>query len=264
MVLVYRILFLIGGGILLINFFGLLIGLRNNDIYFEKTYLNNKIELPLREVYNKLNNIDDCRDKNIIELTDIVNKGIAHYWFDDISKYNMTIPYYENFILYLMSYLDPHTYKKYEFVNYNKALERGIGLCSQYSSILVQIFQENNCDARIVGLGRHVVSTVQLKDGNWWIVDANYNIVIPFSLTYIEKNPNIVKNFYLEKGYSEEISNSMVEIYSKEKNIIYPKDGGKWYSKKADFEKVSYILKWIIPIILILPLIIFFLFKRNK
>lgn len=249
---------------MLINLYGMLVGLRHNDIYFEKTYLNNKIELSLNEVYNRLNNLDQCDEKNIIEVTNIVNKGIAHYWFDDIRKYNMTVPLYENFILYLKSYLNPHMYKKYEFVDYHKALERGIGMCSQYSSILVQILKEKGCDARIVGLGRHVVSTVQLQNGNWWVVDANYNVVIPFSLVYIEKNPNIVKSYYLDKGYSDDVSKSMIEIYSKEKNRIYPNNGGEWYNKKAQFEEISYVLKWIIPIVLMLPLLIFFLFRRNK
>ena len=40
-----------------------------------------------------------------------------------INKYNLRIPFYENYLLFIASYLNPEEYLKYEFVDYRKAIE---------------------------------------------------------------------------------------------------------------------------------------------
>ena len=49
------------------------------------------------------------------------------------------IPIYENYLLFIASYRYPDEYLKYEFVDYRKAIERGIGLCSQQAIIVSEI-----------------------------------------------------------------------------------------------------------------------------
>jgi hypothetical protein len=251
-----------GGVLLLINIFGLFQNLRNNDIYFEKTYLDNNIKINKKDLYLIINSNTSNEQEYITNLTDAVHKGIAHYWLDEIAKYNLTIPIYENYILYLMSYFDPQ-YKKYEFVNYNKALERGVGLCSQYSFVITEILKEKGFDSRFVALTRHRVSTVRLSNGKWWVIDPNYNVVLPYSLKEIESNPKIVKQFYKNKGFSDTISSSMIDIYEKKGNRVYNKNGGKWYYTKSKIEYWLYVLKWLIPFILFMPYLCYKFISRK-
>ena len=69
---------------------------------------------------------------------------IAHYWRDEgINKYYLRIPFWENYLLYIASYIDPEEYLKYEFYDYRRAIERGVGLCSQQAIIVSTWFDSN-------------------------------------------------------------------------------------------------------------------------
>jgi len=100
-------------------------------------------------------------------------------------------------------------------------------------------------------------------------LDPDFGVAIPQSLDTVEQNPEIVRKYYINKLYRDEnvTEDKIVDIYGKDGNIIYtpPTIGNVGYVdcnwKKVSMERASYILKWIIPIFLIIPFIC--LKKRN-
>ena len=102
--LIEKILFILGFCLLIINIIGLFISLRNESIYKEKAGIN----LTEKELYQRINKTVTDKKEYITHLNEAVHKGIAHYWRDEgINKYNLRIPFYENYLLFLASYLDP-------------------------------------------------------------------------------------------------------------------------------------------------------------
>lgn len=259
-----KILFILGVGLLIINIAGLFISLRNESIYQEKAGIN----LTETQMYQMINEPVNNRKEYITNLNDAVHKGIAHYWRDaGINKYNLRIPFYENYLLYIASYLDPEEYLKYEFYDYRRAVERGVGLCSQQAIIVSEILLEKGIPSFIIGLSGHVVLRAQAdaKRDEWWVLDPDYGIVIPHDIDIIEKNPKITRSFYAQAGYKLKTIDSLGKIYEKtEGYVVRSKPGAKGYRiKRYRAEHIFYFLKWILPFIFIITSVILFIKRRR-
>jgi len=269
------VFFSVGLLLLAVNSISLFVPLRHPDIDTEKlTGFKNDISIDFGTATKLLENLNpaDTR-KYVIQVTDIFNRGIAHYWPDDgKKKYNLTIPIYENYILYILQFIYPNIYEKYEYCNYEKALERGIGLCSQQSIAITDFLNKKGVKAKIVGLDGHVLTTVlvDIEKDEWWILDPDFGVVVPQGLAEIEKNPKIVKPYYEKKlGKEEGILDKIIEIYGSSGNEIYSDAiiGNVGYIdcnwKKVLIEWLSSFLIWAIPIIFILPFIFASLSKKG-
>jgi len=244
------IIFFIAGFLLLcINITGFFIPLRSPDI----SQLNNTqfgININEQQVFDVVENTSIDRESYIINVNDAIHSGVAHYWEDDgIDHYHLRVPIYENYILFYASYVWSDKYKKYEFVyNYRKAIERGVGLCSQKSIIVYELLERNNIDSKIIGLGGHVVVSVLAnpKNDEWWVLDPDYGVIIQHNIHEIEKNPKIIWNDYSKKGYSNETIYQLEKIFGNSDNAIY--ETSDYYS-----EMISYLLIWLIPLCCMLP-----------
>jgi hypothetical protein len=246
-------------GILLIinNFVGVFVNLRNPAIYTDRTNeFPNDITLTEAQFYQALDRVSGDRVQILTQMNALVNQGIAHNWHDyNVEKYHLRVPFYENFILFGTSFIYPDLFIQYQFVDYHRAVERGVGLCSQEVFVLTGILRERGIKADIVGLDGHVVATAPVDESQnvWWILDPDYGVVIPNNITEIENNPELVRPYYVEKGYTVNKVNSLVQYYGKEGNKVT--DGIIGYSRfRYYYEYTSYIMIWIIPLMLILPL----------
>jgi len=248
------VLSLVGIFLLGLNLFGLFKSLRNNDIYKEtRTYFKNDINLTEEQLLERLKISKESDKEFIINVNEAINNGIAHYWKDEgINKYNLRVPLYENYILFLASYLDPSKFKKYEYSNYKKAIERGIGLCSQHAIILSRVLENNNINSRIINISRHVVVSAEVdkQKKQWWVVDPDYGVVIKQDLQTILKSPDIIRPYYNSRGYDSLTINTLRSSYSKIEGTY---DSAFEYSgkKRYYFEKLSYIGIWGIPLFFI-------------
>jgi hypothetical protein len=244
----------------------LFVSLRNEAIYHESTGFVDDISLTEKELYHRINKPVIDQKEYIANLNGAVNRGIALYWRDaGIDKYNMRIPIHENYLLFIASYLDPEEYLKYEFVDYRRAIERGIGLCSQHAIIVSEILKEKGIPSYIVGLSGHVVLRAQVDEirDEWWVLDPDYGAVIPYDIDIIEKNPEIIRPFYEQAGYKKNTIRSLVKRYEKKGNAISREQGAQGYQKKKSlWEPRFYFFKWIIPLVLIAPSIILFMIRR--
>jgi hypothetical protein len=272
---IFRLIFCVGVILLLINSTRFFIPLKNPAIYTEqKNYFKNDTILTPEESLRQLSLLKNLPpEQTITGANMVIHQSIAHYWENDgKSKYHMRIPFYENWILAGLGYIYPSIYNTYEYCNYKDTVRRGIGLCSQHAIALTDFLNENNILSYVVGLDGHVVSTAQVNEKTWWILDPDFGIIIPFSLSEIENSPQIVSAYYKNipslKNPNEELKD-FEKIYGFSGNIVYPDAliGNVGYIdcnwKKVFIEKLSVILIWIIPLILMLPYIRTFFQKKH-
>ncbi len=260
----FFVLFIAGLLLLGINFYGLLFkSLRNPELGSEKTPYKNDLSISLSEARKNMDRKPNESEKKFAyRATMLVNHVMIHYWKDEgIKKFNIRVPVWENYILYLASVVNPKKYRKYEFRNYKKAIERGVGICSQPSIALKGLLNDNGIDADLWDIAGHVVVSAKFSDGSGWILDPDYGKYVPYNIAQIEANPELVRNSYKDQNtvYASHITehrvtDDIVNLYEKKGNHIYYMD--------SSFENFSYIAIWIIPFLLILSYLLI-LFKKK-
>jgi hypothetical protein len=248
---------IIGVILILNNFVGVFVNMRNPAIYTDpNNEFPNDITLTEAQFYLALDKVSGDRVQTLTQINAIVNQGIAHNWHDyNIEKYDLRVPFYENYILFGTSFIYPALFEKYQFVDYHRAVERGVGLCSQEAFVLTGILRERGIKADIVGLDGHVVVTapVDAAQNTWWILDPDYGVVIPNNISQIEANPALIRPIYAAAGYSPAKVDTLVSYYGGSGNKVT--DGIIGYSRfRYYYEYLSYIMIWVIPAVLLLPL----------
>jgi len=254
------ILLLAGILLLGINIYGLFKTMRNPAIYDEEKIIHNRlgdITIKYPEIKKLLarksgeSNVDFA-----LRINKVVNDGFAHYWkTEGIEKYHLRVPVWENYLLYAASYADPKNYQRYEFSNYKKDLERGVGLCSSHSLVVKGILKENGIKGELLDVGkRHVVVRAELNDTAAYILDPDFGVVVPFDTAAITSNPELVRApyskmaaLYYPDAKDPYTTDLMVDIFGKRKYV---------YSVDNWFEYFSYWAIWIIPVLLMAPFLL--------
>ncbi len=250
-----------------INLTGFLLPLRNPAVYEGIPFAGKEreVQYSAAEVYaqmDRIEEIDEQYPEYVKRLTQLIYDGTVHYWkYDQNNAFNLRIPIYENYLIYFMQ-LKQGESANYEFCRAEKAIERAVSVCSQASKIMADILLKNRVRAQIVGLEGHVVTRARVdnKTEEWWIVDADYGVVIEHDLDEIEANLDIVREAYQRHGYNDQVIENLVDIYGAEDNQIIDKN------LKCAQEDYLYLLKWLIPILGLLPFLMFMImhFTRRK
>ena len=245
-------------GILLANFYGYIFPLKNYSKINSKAFHKNKI--PLLEPHSTKINLKKLDLKNISEqdlrqINYLFAGSIKHYW----PKVNF-FEFSENWIIFLIQRIELLTKNnktlKLERFNWEKIIERGYGLCSQVSLAIYDFFKKNNLNSLILALGGHVVIEFQNGDKSY-ILDPDYNVVINGDLNSIYANSDIIVEAYKSAGYPKKNIERLKEIYmSKEDNKIVSRS--EYYPKLTKFYYLVNLLKWFIPILIIIIL------KKNE
>jgi hypothetical protein len=253
------ILFAISVGLLVINIVGLLIPLRNPAVYKPRSHggIERKVELTAEQVYAQMDRnaaIDEQYPEYTKRLTNLIYDGTIHLWGDQVdnNKYHHRLPLHENYLIYFLKHLGrDETY--YEFCKAERAIKRAVSVCSQSSKIMANILLRNKVKANIVGLDGHVVvrARVNKETDEWWILDADYGIVIQADLDEITANPHLVREAYRQRGYNEEAIELLTNIYTSTDNRILDT------KLVCSLENYYYRLKWYLPLLGLLPLMLF-------
>ncbi len=254
---------IVGVALMGINIYGLFPSLRNPQLYEMDGH---PVSLTPEEVYALVDRQPGEENVAYVKrLTSTVKSGVAHYWEDEgVDLYHMRVPLTENYLLYFASLINPKRYLAYEFCNYRKAIERGVGLCSQYSLILTDILNDNDVETRIVKLDGHVVALALIDPATntWWIVDGDNNVVIEDDISVVEQDPNMIQPYFEARGYSQEYIDTFTAIYGVEGNVVI--SGGNDFDGggKCTREGIYYALKWALPVLLIAPFLVWTLRRK--
>jgi hypothetical protein len=254
------ILFFTGLFLLLINGYGLFKTMRNPAIFQEEIKIRNRVN-DITIGYPEIKDIlkRQPNESNVdfaVRINKAVNKGMIHYWRNEgIEKYHLRVPAWENYLLYAASYISPKRYRKYEFSNYKKNLERGAGLCSTHSTVVKGVLLDNGIKAELLDVGgHHVVVRAELNDTDTYMLDPDYGIFVPHDTAAITANPELAREAYRDLAshyYPDAVdpytTDYVTEIYGHHKHV---------YSVSNWFEGFSYWAIWIIPFLLILPFVL--------
>lgn len=253
-----KVIFMTGCLLFLVNIYGLFRSLRNPSIYTEQnTWFVSDINIKYDDLKNQLLRKAGESDRDFaVRATSAVHNGILHYWEDEgLSKYHLTVPLWENYLLYAASWFDPKQYRKYEFTNYKKDLERGVGLCSTHSIILKGVLNNNGIHADLLDIRHHVALRAEVDKNQWWILDPDYGVVVPYDTGAIRADPGVILTAYKDMNnlYKPEIKKHYTPAYLAE---LYGGAGNRIYAVYNWFEPFSYWAIWIIPLLLILPYVV--------
>jgi hypothetical protein len=252
-----KVLLVIGIILLGFNIYGLFKTMRNPALYEEEHTLRNRVnDVTIRypEIKKMLEKGEN--ESNIdfaVRINKVVNDGFAHYWKKEgIKKYYLRVPVWENYLLFAASYINPKRYERYEFSNYHKNLERGVGLCSTHSTIVKGVLLDNGIKAELLDVGgRHVVVRAELNDTDTYILDPDYGYVVPYDTAAITANQELVRpayanmaDLYYHDAVDPYTTDLLVKIFGDHKHV---------YSVENWFEGFSYWAIWIIPFLLMLP-----------
>lgn len=248
---------------MLLNLIGLLTPSRSNELIDETaTYFVNDLKWTEAEFYERLGALDSTnRADYLTQLSLLVSESVLHYWQDEHrEEYRIMLPWSENFILRSMAYFNPKYFARYEFQDHRKAIARGVGLCSQHAIIAAGFLAEQGIPAKLIELTGHVILTAEVDEGQWWLLDPDYGLVLPFSLEQAEENPAEVALFYERAGFSDYDVDKVEDFFRTDNNIMFDGGAATYQTWLYVIEKVSYFAKWFLPLALTMPL----LFSQDK
>ena len=258
------LLFVLGLVLLGINIFGLFKSLRHPDLYTEEnTSRLHDVTIKLEDAKKQLVRQDNESDKDFaLRINDVVSKSMSHYFKNEgKKKYNLRVPLRENYILFFVN-----SFKKddrYEFKNYKKGLERGVGLCSSHSIVVKGVLLDNGIEAHLWDIAGHVLVRARVSEDEWYILDPDFGLYVPYDIAEIEADPEITRPAY--ENMAELYKPDYKDPYTTDKVVeIYGKEGNHIYTYSARFENFSYIAIWVLPLILILPYLLFLLGKNKN
>lgn len=208
----------IGCSLLSLNIISILISpSRNAHANKEPAYTTVLSELNKIEASSKYPMDKEILSKKVSRLFFV---GITDYW--DKNDKTLAFPWWKNWFLYLFlksyalhwrdgyfkqfwSYwaeINPTDatllLSGYEYYNFKDSLARGVGICSQHALAVTDFMRKLGYESYAMGLNGHVVNQTTFRDGKQYILDASYDVVMPFSLEYAAAHPESVKKYYQE------------------------------------------------------------------
>ena len=278
-------IFFFGLILILVNLFCLTQTIRHPDlVYFDK-YGSNfspvdinisllhgsdafSINLSRQEALQKITGILQLTDEDsqIKAIQKLVTDSMVHFFpvNEPYRSDHFHVPVYENFILYFGAKLFEITcikglsvFRPYEYLNGKKSWERGAAMCGEIASVTMYLLDLAGIENGKAGLDGHVIALARTSNGEEYVIDSDYGFVLRGSLSDVAQNR-------LEQVYKLSGSRHLANIYAPEGNIEFW-NGDRGYRPKGYwFERISYVLKWLIPLFFILlPLLSSFI-KTKK
>jgi hypothetical protein len=253
-----------GVSLTLINVYGIFNDVRSDRLNTEPSRFPNDVSLNYEQSMHEIKPVINESDVNYtLRMTNVISQSLAHiHWNEeaDTTRYNQLIPVWENYFLYFMGrFSGIPEFEKYHYASYQRSLKRGIGICGDASMVMSQLLDKQGIKNQILSFPGHVVVAANI-DGQERVFDPDFGVAIPFSPEKIKTSPTQIFQHYQDMGYSTREIQGLMRAY----NLGFKRwDGVKHFiTNKYYFEKITYALKWPLPIIVLLLGV--FLFYRQK
>lgn len=255
-----------GSAILTINLYGLTqtlapANITIDDLRFKQKDVTMSRAMLLQNLPRQANESDQTYAERI---TTNIAATIAHvHWLNyPPTKFNQRVPLWENYILYFMGMFSGiPEFERYHFSNPDKSIERGIGICGDASVLLSQLLSRQGIDSKIVTYPGHVV--VEADYGSHkQVLDADYGVVLQNDVEFYHNHPEQMVNEYRAAGFINDAEEHLAKGI--QKNYIHWNGVTHFITKKYYFEKISYWLKWSIPLLLLIVGCFFWSFISEK
>ncbi|MBF0370889.1 MAG: hypothetical protein HQL52_15675 [Magnetococcales bacterium] len=153
----------------------------------------------------------------------------------------------ENWILWGVS----HYLGFYEWIDTQKAIRLGGGLCSQHAIVFNNILEQNGIPSRILALDGHVLNEVRYR-GEWHVHDPSFNVLFSRSFEALHQDGERVYDTYTQAGLSPFDANLLRQAFQHPVENPYFDTSRDYSAKRHLAEKLSVWLIWLTPILLIL------------
>jgi hypothetical protein len=190
------------------------------------------------------------------EKTSIIYELVINrFSHGDQAKYNI----FSNWVLWLMSKVSP----EFAYIRQPSVLvEKGYSaLCSEQSYLLQTLAEAQGIRSRQVGLHGHVVMEAWY-DSDWHLYDPDLEVVPVLanqrvlSLDELSRSPELIRKFYAGRGSRQYIESIVNIIGTREDNsfVSYPRLAlFEWKTNVLfHFERIASVMKWAIPVIILL------------
>jgi len=251
--------FTTGAFLVALNIYGEFVSLRNPKINAGIMHFNilRKPQESPEQVFNQIDKRStESNEEYAYRLTDLVYSATVHKWEDvtDYTEYNHQVPPRENYFLWALSYLNPGTYRFYQFCNPYKAIDRGVMICSQATEVMVELWKKTGFEARNIVLDGHVVAEAQVarEKDTWWILDADFGVVLEHNIKFLEEHPEVIAQKYVDAGYDPKTAKMVAEFYGKAGNYVQTNVG------ICRVEDRLYKWKWYLPVGLLILSTLYF------
>jgi hypothetical protein len=174
--------------------------------------------------------------------------GIVHHWPENGPPDPLLRPSLaENWPLHVATRLT--AMPGVEALDWQAAVYRGVGFCSQAALAVVDYLSEQGIPARIVDLDGHVVAAAKTPDDRTFLLDADYDVVLPFGLEIAEREPARVAAAYRAAGVPADEAARISGIYRPAGNGAMPVF---WYRPRLHLAAlISAWLVWLVPLALV-------------
>lgn len=252
-------LFVVGTMLMGINLYGLTQSIRKPGLGLDRPedlrFVPKEVwsyERSIQEIY-ELHDIRD-RTKAARQAIKVVKQALVHPdWFGvDPVEYRQTIPIWENYFLYIVGrFSDLPQFQRYHFVDYRRSIRRGIGVCGDASMVLSSILSELRVKNRILSFDGHVIVEYLGENGNWTLADPDFGVSLNMDIQQLKNNGDSIKMAYKNAGYSDDDINTLMKSYGTPYAVfdsVYD-----FMSMRFIFEYITYVLKWMLPALLVAP-----------
>jgi hypothetical protein len=192
------------------------------------------------------------------QANSVVNQSLVHVSWNEVDpiEYRQLVPVWENYFLWAIGkFSGLPQFERYHYANYKRNIKRGIGICGDASTILSSIMDNHGIPNRIISFHGHVIVEYEREDGGLELIDPDFGVLLGMTLDELLERPEKAKEKYLAAGYSERESETLRKAYQTSHSIF--EDTFHFMSKRYIFEAVSYWLKWLVPILLIILSILY-------
>lgn len=207
----------------------------------------------------------DGREELAEHANMIINRSLIHVDWErvDPREYRQLVPFWENYFLWAIGrFTDLPQFNRYHYADYRRSIKRGIGICGDASMALSSVLDRFNVPNEIVSFDGHVIVEYETEDGTRALMDPDFGVSLGTSLLNLERDTEQVRGRYLAAGYNEREVAYLFEAYD-QKYVVFD-DTYHFMTQRYLFEKVSYFLKWLLPVVLILfPIICVYRIRRR-
>lgn len=183
----------------------------------------------------------------------LVNQSLVHIEWPDVDphEYRQLVPIWENYFIWAIGkFSGLPQFERYHYANYKRNIRRGIGICGDASTVLSSILDEHLIGNRIVSFKGHVIVEYEDEQGSRFLVDPDFGVEMHGDLDQLVKDPDSFRQYYLDAGYPSAEVDYLFDAYDSKFAIF--NDTFHFMTKRYIFEEVSYVIKWLLPIILLL------------
>lgn len=240
--------------LLVINLYGLTQDIRKPDLLSETDLrFKDDISFTYSQAMHAMERKEGESDfEYTTRMTKVVSQSLAHiHWKEkDNKEYNVLVPIWENYFLYFMGkFSGIPEFSKYHFIDYQRSVERGIGICGDASMVFSQLLDKQGIENRLLVYPGHVITEVIFDEQHAQLFDPDFGVVIPVDSETMRENSSVVLPAYQSEGYSiseaRHLSRGYSKSYDEYNNVKH------FMTKKYYFEYISYVLKWLLPIIML-------------